>query len=686
MFYVLFLNFIPKMINLQKVLFLVFALALFKLTAFAQLNVSLIGDAVSDGDNCFTITLDIQNQAGGVWFDNPIDLDEDFSINFQGNFGSKDINGADGLAIVFKGNATPVIGGVGGGIGYAGISPSFIVEFDTFRNQNNGDPDLDHIGLLFNGDSDHTVAPSIFFPPVQASINNFNIEDGQTHEIKIDWVASEQRFEVFFDCILRISEVIDIKSGVFNGNDSIFFGFVGSTGGLSNIHQVCFNTISFVDDLQLEDQNVCLGKSITIDASVPSGETYSWSPDTGIDNPNAAVVNLSPNQDTTYTVTITDVCGESISEDINITVSNNVDSVFDPISPICNEDSNPLPSTSTNGISGTWSPAFDNMATTTYTFVPNEGECGFETTLEVVVLDSIVPEFNAVESVCTGEKLEPLPETSINGIIGTWQPELNNTETTTYTFTPNTGQGCTVSTTLTIEIIQGAVPQFEDINPVCEMSETFNLPTSSLEGIKGTWSPEVNNNETTTYTFTPDENQCAVPTELTVGVNPFNILFLEADIISKPFTKTVSVALNVMNGNGNYEYNVNNGQWQSSNIFENLDINLMLEFRARQINQCSSIAIKNLTTLQYRDYFTPNADGFNDYWNIEGLQNQPNSNIYIFDRYGKLLEQISPLQLGWDGTYNGKLMPPQDYWFRVEFIDPRSGSPAVFSDHFTLKR
>jgi gliding motility-associated-like protein len=141
-----------------------------------------------------------------------------------------------------------------------------------------------------------------------------------------------------------------------------------------------------------------------------------------------------------------------------------------------------------------------------------------------------------------------------------------------------------------------------------------------------------------------------------------------------------------LNGNGNYEFRLNNGQWQSNNIFENLDINIVLEFEARQTDLCSTTAMQKVTTLKYRDYFTPNADGFNDYWNIEGLRLQPNAKIYIFDRYGKLLEEISPLQIGWDGTYNGKLMPSQDYWFRVEFIDPSTGLPAIFTDRFTLKR
>jgi hypothetical protein len=46
------------------------------------------------------------------------------------------------------------------------------------------------------------------------------------------------------------------------------------------------------------------------------------------------------------------------------------------------------------------------------------------------------------------------------------------------------------------------------------------LPTTSNNGITGTWSPALNNTTTTTYTFTPDAGQCAVIETLTINVNP----------------------------------------------------------------------------------------------------------------------------------------------------------------------
>ncbi|WP_460576712.1 T9SS type B sorting domain-containing protein, partial [Flavobacterium koreense] len=88
--------------------------------------------------------------------------------------------------------------------------------------------------------------------------------------------------------------------------------------------------------------------------------------------------------------------------------------------------------------------------------------------------------------------------------------------------------------------------------------------------------------------------------------------------------------------------------------------------------------------IDYPHYFTPNGDGINDYWNIVGLEAYPSLQINIFDRFGKLIKQISPASKGWDGTYNGNLMPSTDYWFTVKY--PEAGVMKEFKAHFALKR
>ena len=89
-------------------------------------------------------------------------------------------------------------------------------------------------------------------------------------------------------------------------------------------------------------------------------------------------------------------------------------------------------------------------------------------------------------------------------------------------------------------------------------------------------------------------------------------------------------------------------------------------------------------TTDYPHFFTPNGDDINDNWNIVGLQYDNTAKIYIFDRQGKLIKQISPQSKGWDGTYNGNLMPSTDYWFTVDYSEDKAYKQ--FKAHFSLKR
>ena len=98
---------------------------------------------------------------------------------------------------------------------------------------------------------------------------------------------------------------------------------------------------------------------------------------------------------------------------------------------------------------------------------------------------------------------------------------------------------------------------------------------------------------------------------------------------------------------------------------------------------CGILEIK-VSVIGYKKYFTPNNDGINDKWKILGIRTDFNnaSEIYIFDKHGKLLKQLDPITDGWDGTYLGKPMPATDYWFRVYL----SEDGREFKGHFSLIR
>ena len=78
-------------------------------------------------------------------------------------------------------------------------------------------------------------------------------------------------------------------------------------------------------------------------------------------------------------------------------------------------------------------------------------------------------------------------------------------------------------------------------------------------------------------------------------------------------------------------------------------------------------------------YFTPNSDGNHDFWQVYDTLNLVES-IYVFNRYGKLISTFNTDSTGWDGTFNGQLLTPTDYWYVITLK-----TQETLKGHFTLK-
>jgi len=143
-------------------------------------------------------------------------------------------------------------------------------------------------------------------------------------------------------------------------------------------------------------------------------------------------------------------------------------------------------------------------------------------------------------------------------------------------------------------------------------------------------------------------------------------------------------------GIGNYEYAIQKegesiGFYQDEAIFENISAGIYTVY-VKDKNNCGTVTIA-ISVIGYPKFFTPNNDGYNDYWNVIGVNSNfySNSLIHIFDRFGKLITTINPSSNGWNGFYNGVTLPSTDYWFTVELID-KNGSIKVRKGHFSLIR
>ena len=600
----------------------------------AQLIGTVVGSASELGNNCFQVTPPLQTQSGGIWYSSPIDLNKDFIISYQSNFGNLDSNGADGIAWVIKSDPRAVIGASGEGIGYGGIRQSLAVEFDTYRNGSNLDPGADHVAITRDGFTNHSAITNLA-GPVNASATSSNIEDGLNHIINIEWIASTGTLNIYFDCILRLSYTDDIITNIFLGDHVVYFGFVASTGALFNSNVVCFNSISFVENLILNDTTICNGEVVNVDATTPNGITYSWSPLEGVSDPSIPNPTITPTTTTTYSVTITDTCGDTSTENITITVTSDSAPEFNQVGPICIGDTlDELPTTDLNGISGTWSPPINNVMTTTYSFTPNNASCTdpFSMTIDVNPLPIVdLGNDQIVYCVNENESFTEIIDTALSTSLYNFEWFLN------------------------------------DILLSGENNSSLSINQEGVYKVMVT-------NKTTNCTQSDS-------LEVIIKINTANI---RINKLSEDFSENNSIEV-LINDTGKFEYQLDNGTWQDQNIFTNIEGCGIHHVNVRGGNLCNELTA-SFFIFDYPKFFTPNNDGINDSWNIDCVSDQPEALLIIFDRYGKLVSKFSPAAGFWDGTYQGKPLPSTDYWFVLNYKNNTNDKIEQFKNHFTLKR
>ena len=168
----------------------------------------------------------------------------------------------------------------------------------------------------------------------------------------------------------------------------------------------------------------------------------------------------------------------------------------------------------------------------------------------------------------------------------------------------------------------------------------------------------------------------------TVKVTASDVATIQTiDIVDMSDLNTITVNVT---GAGDYEYSLDesSGYFQDSNVFTSVPAGIHEVF-INDKNGCGPITKATIAVVGVPKFFTPNSDGYNDFWNVKGVNANFNAKsiIYIFDRYGKLLKQLLPSNEGWDGTFNGNPMPGDDYWYTIKLEDGREAK-----GHFSLKR
>lgn len=265
----------------------------------------------------------------------------------------------------------------------------------------------------------------------------------------------------------------------------------------------------------------------------------------------------------------------------------------------------------------------------------------------------------------------------------------------------------TCAGTSSFDLVVNPLPEFtiENSQTVCSLDPTVTIvldpeEENTSESFNYSWvfnnielatTPTLLVSQAGTYTVTltqTDGTGCSRSRDVVVNASEAAVITLD-DITISDLNTNNTITINDPNslGAGDYIFSLVSIDdqvvfpFQERSVFENVPAGfytLLVDDR----NGCGLTSIE-ISVIGYPKFFTPNNDGFNDLWQIEGINElvQPNSDIFIFDRFGKLLKQLSPASAGWDGTFNNNPLPSSDYWFKVNLQDGR-----VFQGHFSMKR
>ena len=174
-----------------------------------------------------------------------------------------------------------------------------------------------------------------------------------------------------------------------------------------------------------------------------------------------------------------------------------------------------------------------------------------------------------------------------------------------------------------------------------------------------------------TYSVEITDNTCSTT------IKTFFVSQISAPIIEAINSVGNDIVITMAN-TGDFEYSLDGITFQSGAVFYDVEGGLYTVY----VNERNDCGITSMVYLHFviPKFFTPNGDGIHDTFDLKGIEHYNTSEVFIFDRYGKLIKSSRNQPFSWDGTFNNQRLPNSDYWYIVK-IDHQE-----FKGHFTLKR
>ena len=281
--------------------------------------------------------------------------------------------------------------------------------------------------------------------------------------------------------------------------------------------------------------------------------------------------------------------------------------------------------------------------------------------------------------------------TSLNRPFSLILTNIKPADAGTYNFTVTSAAGCSIPKSTVITVIPKAVINLSSPSVTICRGAAANLGASAPGAISYKWipgrglsdstiaNPVASPTDTTIYkVIITNNNGCTDTASLAVNVLPPPVAITQTKqsmFQERPITLTASAknadVFSWTPVTGLSDPNVPN---PVANPADDITYTLHVKSVYNCGEDTSSVFVKVYHKLGVPTAFSPNGDGVNDSWEIDGLFTYPESVTTVYNRYGQQLFTSTGYTKPWRGTYNGAKLPPGTYYY---IIDLKTGQPKL---------
>ena len=256
-----------------------------------------------------------------------------------------------------------------------------------------------------------------------------------------------------------------------------------------------------------------------------------------------------------------------------------------------------------------------------------------------------------------------------------------------YSVTVSNKFGCTNIASYNVTVNPKPIAAIDNVPSFCEGN---NVTLQATGGVSYLWlpgkglsnvtieNPVANPIDTTTYqVIVTSTNNCTDTAAITLNVLKKPVANAGAD---KIIVKGQAVILDGFAAGGNVSFSWSPNLFMNDPLLIKPTVTPLNDFQytldVTSNNGCGT-ASDDVSVKVYRDIyipsaFSPNGDGLNDTWVIQGIIAVPNATVTVFNRYGKIVFETTGNLQQWDGNFNGTPSPTGSYTY---LINLKNGSP-----------